>query len=292
MLRGLYIALAVLTVPTLGFALWRGFESGAFVVLQGRGLIAQSEGTLLLNATLLMLIVLIPVLLLLFFFAWHYRAGNAKARYTPDWEHSKIDELIWWAIPFEVVLVLGALTWASTHELDPHRALASQQPPLHIQVIALEWKWLFIYPQLGIATLNMVEFPTNRPVVFDITADAPMNSFWIPQLGGQIYAMTGMSTSLNLMADTPGQYRGGSANYSGEGFAQMHFNALARPQEEFDAWVASVQSSPQALSLNSYYELAEPSVATSSQTYRLQDSGLYSTILMQYMDTQNAAHIH
>jgi cytochrome o ubiquinol oxidase subunit 2 len=175
-------------------------------LLDPKGTVALAERGLMLHAVEFMLIVAVPVLTLLFFFAWRYRAGsghgNAQPAYTPNWEQARMDELIWWAIPFEIVLVLGALTWTSTHELDPRRPLDSNQPPLIVQVVALDWKWLFIYPEEQIATVNYLAIPVGRPVRFEITADAPMNSFWIPRLGGQIYAMSGMLTSLNLVANT------------------------------------------------------------------------------------------
>ena len=172
-----------------------------------------------------------------------------------------MEELIWWSIPLEIVLVLAALTWTSTHELDPGRSLVRAEPPLTVQVVALPWKWLFIYPEEGVASVNELVFPTNRPVRFEITADAPMNSFWIPALGGQMYAMTGMTTILNLEATSPGVYSGVSANYSGKGFAQMQFVTRALAPEDFSTWLETVRTSPSQLSRESYTELARPSDA-------------------------------
>jgi cytochrome o ubiquinol oxidase subunit 2 len=169
-----------------------------------------------------------------------------------------MEEFIWWAIPFEVVLVLGALTWSSTHALDPEKLLTSAQPPLTVQVVALPWKWLFIYPEEGIASVNELTIPTNRPVTFQITADAPMNSFWIPALGGQMYAMTGMTTNLNLMASESGTYVGKSANYSGEGFAHMNFAVRAVSPNEFATWVTQTRTAPASLTETSYRALAAP----------------------------------
>lgn len=227
-------------------------------LLNGKGLIAKQETALMLEATLLMLVVAVPVWGLLFFFAWRYRAGNTNAEYSPDWEHSKMDELIWWAIPLEIILVLAAITWSSTHALDPRKPLDSSVAPLTIEVVALPWKWLFIYPAQGIATVNFVEIPVNTPIDFKITADAPMNSFWIPQLGGQIYAMTGMTNDLQLIADETGDYEGLSANYSGEGFAKMRFTARSVPQVNFDAWVAEMRRASTTLDSASYVDLAKP----------------------------------
>ena len=252
-----------------------------FPLLSPAGFVGEAELGLMVSAILFMLIVAVPVVFLTFFFAWYYRAGNTKAKYTPDWEHSKLEELIWWAIPFEIVLVLGALTWSSTHELDPHKPLAGGDP-LIVQVVALEWKWLFIYPEEDIATVNYVRMPVDRPVRFVITADAPMNSFWIPQLGGQIYAMTGMSTQLNLVANKEGEFDGLSANYSGNGFAQMKFVAEATTPEEFDAWVERVRALPYVLTETSYASLARPSVEDEPSYYRDVEDGLYDAIVEKF----------
>ena len=266
----------------------------AFAVLDPKGLIALSERTLMLHAVEFMLIVAIPVYFLLFFFAWRYRArkGNAipnikeeQPLYLPNWEHSKLEELVWWAIPLEIVLVLGALTWGSTHQLDPRKPLdlLPGQAPLVVEVVALDWKWLFIYPEQNIATVNYVRVPVDVPVEFKVTADAPMNSFWIPQLGGQIYAMTGMVNSLNLVANHVGKYDGGSANYSGYGFAQMKFIAEATSQSDFDAWVASVKTNSTVLTQSEYRALAEQGVSK-PLAYGSVASHLYDTIVMQFMD--------
>lgn len=257
-----------------------------FSVLEPAGVVALAERTLMINATLLMLIVVVPLFVLAAFVAWHWRAGNTKARYAPDWEHSKMDELVWWAIPFEIVLVLGALTWISTHELDPRKTLppaGGPTAPLVIQVVALEWKWLFIYPEQNIATVNILTLPVGRPVEFNITADAPMNSFWIPRLGGQIYAMTGMVMRLNLIADQAGVFAGGSANYSGSGFAHMRFAVHAVAPADFDAWVHTVASSSQTLNTTTYSALAHQSILAQPQQYVLPDTNLYNSIVGKFM---------
>ena len=257
-----------------------------FSVLEPAGVVALGERTLMINATLLMLVVVVPLFVLAFFVAWHWRASNKKATYMPNWEHSRMDELVWWAIPFEIVLVLGALTWSSTHQLDPHKVLQpvgiSTEPPLVVQVVALQWKWLFIYPEQHIATVNMLELPVGRPVQFEVTADAPMNSFWIPQLGGQIYAMTGMSTRLNLIATQPGVFQGGSANYSGDGFAQMQFKTYAVPASDFAAWVHTTASSSQTLNANTYNTLAQPGIELQPQYYVLPNATFYSSIVEKF----------
>lgn len=258
-----------------------------FPVLDPKGAIGLAERGLMLHAVEFMLIVVIPVFVLLFFFAYWYRASNKKAKYAPDVEHGRLEELVWWVIPLEIVLVLGALTWGSTHELHPAKALEGG-PPLQVQVVALDWKWLFIYPEEGIATVNYLMLPVGRPVQFSITADAPMNSFWIPQLGGQIYAMTGMATTLNLIANEPGVYKGAGANYSGDGFAKMKFAATAVSQNEFAQWVAEAQASTAALSYNEYKALSAPGTI-SARDYGEVERGLFGLVIGQFTDTVEAA---
>ncbi len=262
-----------------------------FPVLQGAGPVALAERGLMLHAVEFMLIVAVPVITLLFLFAWRYRASNTKAVYAPNWEHSKLEELIWWAIPFEIVLILGALTWGSTHELAPQRPL-DDTAPLVVQVVALEYKWLFIYPEQGIATVNYLALPVGRPVRFDITGDAPMNSFWIPQLGGQIYAMTGMVNTLNLEADQPGQYHGMSANYSGEGFVHMQFVADAMLPAGFDSWVESAKAatSSHLLDQAAYARLAAP--IESPVEYLVVKIDPFESIVSKYMDMSGTAQTH
>jgi cytochrome o ubiquinol oxidase subunit 2 len=187
-------------------------------------------------------------------------------------------------IPTVLIAILSVTAWNSAHQLDPYRALASDKQPLTIQVVALDWKWLFIYPQQGVASVNFVQFPANQPVRFQITADAPMNSFWIPQLGGQIYAMPGMATELNLSADQNGSYYGSSANISGTGFAGMHFTAKASSPAGFDQWIASTRNSPNRLSFNAYDKLAQPSQNNPPTTYTSPESGLFDIIIMKYME--------
>lgn len=251
-------------------------------LFDSKGFIAAEEGVLIIQATLMMLVVVVPVLVLLFYFAWHYRASNKNARYMPNWEHSKMDELVWWAIPFEIILVLSALTWSSTHALDPRKPLESNVAPITVQVVALPWKWLFIYPELGVASVNTLHIPTDTPINFKITADAPMNSFWIPELGGQIYAMTGMVTELHLIANESGTFKGLSANYSGEGFADMTFNVHANPKEAFDLWVAQTRQSSAALDSPAYALLAKPSTMTEAGYYGSVAPIIFDSLLMRF----------
>ena len=290
--RYLIGALAIFGVLAAGgVCLWL---SGSLITFEGAGPIATEEASLMLETTLLMLVVAIPVLFLLFFFAWRYRAGNKSARFEPEWEHSPIDELVWWAVPFEIILVLGAITWFSTHSLDPHKPLPAQGGALSVEVVALPWKWLFIYPLQGIATVNYLEIPVGVPVNFSITSDAPMNSFWVPQLGGQIYAMTGMVNPLSLEALSPGTYKGGSANYSGEHFADMNFDVRAVNKSEFDAWAAHAHGAASAmLDQNEFEALAYPSTSTPGY-YGAVSPGLFNFIVdsFDWGFTSGGAHNH
>lgn len=251
-------------------------------VLEPRGPIAQKERRLIIVTLLLSLIVVIPVFGLLFGFAWKYREGNKKAKYSPNLDHSRVVETIWWLVPSALILVIGIITWNSSHQLDPYKPLSSNTPPITIQVVALDWKWLFIYPQQNMATVNLVQFPMNTPVNFEITADAPMNSFWIPQLGGQIYAMPGMSTQLHLMANTAGNFYGSSANISGKGFAGMSFVAKSTSANDFKRWVRSVKHSPNRLSQGTYSKLSNPSQANPVAYYASSEAGLYDNVIMKY----------
>jgi cytochrome o ubiquinol oxidase subunit 2 len=252
-------------------------------VLRPAGIIASQQRHLLAFAALLSLVVILPVFILTFFIAFRYRESNTHARYTPEWDHHPLLEILWWGIPIAIILVLSVVTWRSSHSLDPSRPIVSSQPALTIEVIALQWKWLFIYPEQHIATVNYVQLPVNRPVNFHITADAPMNSFWIPRLGGQIYAMSGMTTQLHLRADQPGEYNGSSANLSGSGFADMKFIAQASSDADFASWVHRSQLSQDELTNDAYSRLARPSKATAPYRYTINDTTLYDRVVMKYM---------
>lgn len=259
-------------------------SSHSIAVLDPKGMIGEKERDLIITASLLMLIVVVPVFVFALFFAWKYRAGN-KARHEPDWEHNYIAEYCWWGVPLFIVVILAVITWKSSHELNPFKPLDSTTKPLTIQVVALEWKWLFIYPEQGIATINFVQFPEKTPINFEITADAPMNSFWIPQLGGQIYAMPAMRSKLHLIANEVGSYRGASANISGEGFAGMVFTAKSSTDADFNQWVLSVQQST-VLNLDTYNQLVEPSSYNPVAYYKLGQPNLFDQIMMKYMMPQ------
>jgi cytochrome o ubiquinol oxidase subunit 2 len=259
------------------------------LLLDPKGLIAADEKSIMLTAVYLMLVVVIPVIVLTLVFAWRYRASNTKAIYQPDWSHSTLIEIVCWSVPCIIIAILGTITWRSTHTLDPYRPLEiGNKEPVVIQVIALDWKWLFIYPKEQIASVNFVQFPVNTPVKFLVTSEAAMNSFLIPQLAGQIYAMAGMQATLHLAANTTGDYLGFSANFSGNGFSDMHFTARASSQAEFDSWVASVkhQITP-SLSYENYKALAKPTSRHPVTYYSSVDTKLFSTVVMQNMMPMN-----
>ena len=259
-----------------------GCKSG---IIDPQGPIASYELKLLIFSTLLMLIVVIPVIFLTFWFAWRYRSSATKSKYRPEWSHSTILEIVWWTIPCIIIAILAVITWKTSHELDPYKPLESNKKPLTVQVVALDWKWLFIYPDYKIATVNDLVIPTKRPINFNITSAAPMNSFIIPQLGGQIYAMAGMTTQLHLLADNPGNYRGFSANYTGHGFAHMDFFTHAVSDAKFNSWAYKVsQSSQKHLSWDYFWNhMVKQSVNDPITHYSSVDNDLFDNIVMYYM---------
>ena len=278
------IFLAVLAaVYGIGWATLEYLQNHVVAVMQPMGFVGIKERNLLVIATCLMLLVVIPVFILAIYFAYKYRASNKKAKYEPKWDYDLVAESIWWGFPCAIVLIIAVITFRSSHEHDPFKPIESDTKALNVQVVALQWNWLFIYPEYNIATLNYVQFPEKTPINFYVTADAPMNSFWIPRLGGQIYAMPGMKTQLHLIADTVGTFDGVSANLSGKGFAGMKFEAQASSDEDFHKWVASVQASANALDIDVYKQLAKPSENTPVTLYQLTKPDLYEWIVMKYM---------
>lgn len=260
------------------------------VVLNPAGDVASQQGDLLMISTLLMLIIIVPVMGLIVFFAWKYRASNkeAEADYRPDWDHSTSLELVIWAAPLMIIICLGALTWAGTHLLDPYRPIDRIKPgqaveesvePLQVNVVALDWKWMFIYPQYGVATVNELAAPVDRPIRFHITSSSVMNSFYIPALAGQIYAMPGMETKLHAVINRPGEYEGFSANYSGDGFSHMRFAFHGLDQSGFDQWIAGVRQGGQTLDRDRYLELEKPSEKAPVMRFSNVDGMLWDAIL-------------
>ncbi|MGO2241089.1 MAG: ubiquinol oxidase subunit II [Halomonas sp.] len=229
-------------------------------LLDSKGQVGAEQRTLILTSFGLMLIVVIPVIAMTMLFGWRYRRSNSVAKYTPDWAHSNLIEAVIWIVPCAIIVVLALLTWKTSHSLDPHKPLESDVEPMEIQAIALDWKWLFVYPEQGIASVNELAFPVDTPVRFRVSSGTVMNAFFIPRLGSQIYAMAGMDNDVHLIANEVGVYPGRSTNYSGAGFSGMVFDAHVTSNENFDAWVAEVAQSPNTLSYPEGYEaLAEQS---------------------------------
>ena len=255
------------------------------------GPIAVAERDLLYAAFLVMMIVVIPVFVLAAFFAYRYRANGGKGTHDPEWSYSaKIDAVIW-IVPTIIVIALGYFLWTSTYKLNPYRPLRSDIPALEIQAVALDWKWLFIYPQYGIATVNEVAMPVDRPVAFKITSDTVMNSFSIPALAGQIFAMAGMTTQLHLLASKEGTFRGSNTQYSGDGFANQHFSAVAMTNNNFEAWTKKVGEAGAALDAAAYARLEKPSIGHPVEYYSSYEPGLFGTILIKYAASQDPADL-
>ena len=259
-----------------------------WVLMNPSGDVAMQQRDLILISTGLMLLIIVPVIALTLLFAWRYRKTNTQADYRPDWDHSTQLELVIWAAPLLIIIALGAITWISTHTLDPYRPLdriAANRPapkgvkPLVVEVVALDWKWLFIYPEQGIALVNEMAAPVDRPIQFNITASSIMNSFFIPALAGQIYAMPGMETKLSAVINKPGEFDGFSANYSGHGFNGMRFKFHGLAPADFDKWVASNKASGNQLSRANYLELEKPSERAPVMRYASVDASLYKAVL-------------
>jgi len=267
---------AVLTVVLIGAAALGACSGG---VLDPKGPVTTAERLIMFNSTGIMLAIVIPTILATLGVAWWFRSSNTRARYLPDFDYSGRLELLVWSIPIMTILLVGGVAWLSSYDLDPPKAIASAEKPVRVQVVALDWKWLFIYPDEGIAAVNQLTIPVGAPISFELTSSGVMNSFFVPQLGGQIYTMSGMVTRLHLLADHAGTYRGMSANYSGAGFSDMYFNVNAVPAEKFAQWVAATRTSGPVLDARSYAELAKPSQAVAPFTYRSVAPNLFSGIL-------------
>ncbi|TNE38114.1 MAG: ubiquinol oxidase subunit II [Sphingomonadales bacterium] len=259
------------------------------VVLNPSGDIARQEADLLMVSTGLMLVIILPVMLLTVFFAWKYRQSNTEARYEPDWDHSTKIELVVWAAPLLIIICLGALTWVGTHLLDPWRPISridkntpvtAAMKPLEVNVVALNWKWLFIYPELGIATVNELVVPTDRPLNFRISSSSMMNSFYVPAMAGQIYAMPGMETKLHAVMNEPTASKGFSANYSGSGFSYMRFGFRSVPDQQFAQWVDKVKASGgAALDRAAYLKLEQPTEKEPVRYYPNVSTGLFAAVV-------------
>lgn len=258
------------------------------VVFNPKGQVATDERDLIILATGLMLLVVVPVIVMMFVFAYRYRATNKKARYSPRWASSHKIEAVVWGVPLLIIIVLGWVTWETTHALDPYRPLESDTPPINVQVVATDWKWLFIYPDLGIASVNELALPVHTPVSFTVTSDAAMTSFFIPALGGQIYAMAGMQTKLHLIANETGEFRGIAANYNGPGFSDMHFTTLSLSTADFQNWVTKVKGAATPLDHSTYAQLAKPTLKHPVTYYSAVQERLFLDIVDKYEGMKKA----
>jgi cytochrome o ubiquinol oxidase subunit II len=269
---------ALLAVLLVGAALLLASCQG---VLDPQGPIASAERLLLINSTAIMLVVVIPVIVATLAFAWWYRSSNTRATRSLDESYEGRVEFVVWSIPALTVILLGGVIWLGSHQLDPRTPIPGKSDPLRVDVVALDWKWLFIYPDHGVATVNQLVIPTGTPVEFRLTSATVMNSFFVPQLGSQIYAMGGMITHLHLLADNPGEFPGFSANFSGDGFSWMRFIVKSVPAADFNAWVAQARGTGSGLDDTSYAELAKPSQDVPPKTYRSVEPKLFERILDQ-----------
>ena len=258
------------------------------VVLNPAGDVAAQQGQLVITATLLMLVIIVPVIALTLFFAWKYRQGNTEAEYDPEWHHSTKLELVIWSVPLAIIIILGALTWVTTHKLDPYRPLDridAQRPvpaglkPLEVQVVAMDWKWLFVYPEQGIALVNELAAPVDRPIHFKLTATSTMNAFYVPDLAGMVYAMPGMQTELHGVINKAGVFPGLASHNSGAGFSGMTFKFHGLSDAGFAQWVQQAQAEGKTLDKSTYLQLAKPSERDPVQRFARVDADLYDRVL-------------
>jgi len=276
---------SLLAVVLIGAATLGGCSDG---VLDPKGPIALAERQILFNALGIMLAIVIPVILAILGVGFWFRASNKRAHYRPNFAYSGRLEMLVWSIPAMTVFLVGGVAWVGSHDLNPRKPIASTVKPLRVQVASLDWKWLFIYPDQGVASVNYLAIPVGTPVSFELTSSGVMNSFFVPQLGSQIYTMAGMVTRLHLQADHAGTYRGMSAQYSGEGFADMHFNVDAVAPDKFSEWVNTARNVGVELDGTAYTELAKPSAKVPAFTYRAVAPGLFNTIMVSEMQSDDA----
>jgi cytochrome o ubiquinol oxidase subunit 2 len=252
-------------------------------VLDPQGPIGGANAKILLNALGIMLVIVVPTIIAILAFAWWFRASNTRARYRPDFVYSGGIEIVVWGIPTLTIMFLGGLIWIGSHELDPFRPIASPDKPVEVQVVSLDWKWLFIYPNEGVASVNELVVPAGPPVHFSLTSASVMNMFFVPQLGSMIATMPGMVTQLHLAADKPGEFYGQSAQYSGGGFSDMNFTVRAVPQDAFTQWVATARQSGSALDRTSYPALCQQSSNVRPFTYRSVEANLFDAVVNQQL---------
>ena len=274
------LAIVMICAATLG---------GCEGVLDPKGPIALAERQILFNALGIMLAIVIPVILATLGFAFWFRASNDRARYRPDFTYSGRLELLVWSIPGMTVLLVGGVAWIGAHDLDPGKPINSTVTPVNVQVVSLDWKWLFIYPEQGIASVNKLVVPVGTPISFELTSSSVMNSFFVPQLGSQIYTMSGMATRLHLQADHVGTYPGISAMFSGDGFPDMHFTVDVVTADGFAQWVRQARETGSALDKETYADLVKPSKAIAPFTYRAVAPDLFGSIVDADMGMQGSS---
>lgn len=255
-------------------------SAGSVNILSPVGPIGAADKSILIDSLAIMLAIVVPSIIAILVFVWWFRASNPRARYLPNWAYSGQIEMVVWGIPLLVILLLGGVAWIGSHELDPAKALTSTTKPMDIQVVSLDWKWLFIYPGEDVASVNELVVPVGVPLRFDLTSASVMSVFFVPQLGSMIYTMNGMATRLNLQADKAGLFRGQSSQFNGDGFADMNFNARAVSHEDFSVWVRSAQTSP-ALNAQTYLDFAKPQTAVQPETFKLTEPRLFQLIVTQ-----------
>ena len=257
-------------------------------VLDPKGPIAIAERQILFNSLGIMLAIVIPVIIATLGVAYWFRASNTRALYRPDFIYSGRLEMLVWSIPAMTVFLVGGVAWVGSHDVSPRKALVSAAKPVKVQVISLDWKWLLIYPEEGVASVNYLAIPVGTPVSFELTSSGVMNSFFVPQLGSQIYTMAGMTTRLYLQADHTGSYRGMSAQFSGDGFSDMYFNVEALPADKFSGWIEATRNVGSALNITTYADLAKPSAAVTPFTYRAVVPGLFNSVMVSDMQSDDA----
>jgi cytochrome o ubiquinol oxidase subunit 2 len=255
--------------------------SGCQGVIDPQGPISLAERTILIDSLAIMLAIVLPTIAVTLAFAWWYRAGNKRARYLPDWAYSGRIELVTWSIPILTVTLLGGVAWIGSHDLDPGKPIVGKEKPLDVQVVSLDWKWLFIYPEQKVASVNRLVVPVGRPLHLTLTSASVMNAFFVPQWGSMIYTMNGMADTLYLQADRIGTTHGLSSHYSGDGFSDMHFDGEAVSVTDFNTWGDNARQSAEVLDAASYGELAKQSIAVAPKLYRLGDPDLFHSIVTQ-----------
>lgn len=286
MKRLLTASIIPLGISAFLLLMWFLLKDTTIDVLEPTGYVAEEQRKLIVFTVILSAFVVLPVFTLLGVFAYRYREGRG-ADYQPEVEGNNKLEALWWGIPIAIIGVLAVVTWQTSHSLDPYRKIQSENSTIEVQVIALQWKWLFLYPDYGVATVNELPIPVDHPIHFTLAADAPMSAFWIPSLGSQIYSMNGMSSELNLLAQQKGEFMGYNTNINGEGYADMTFTVKAMSAADFSSWTTRVATEGSTFSMHNYDKLAEPGLVQEPHEHRLADPDMYDTIVAKYMHSMS-----